>query len=224
MLILFRKLNEIKILIISFTIFLISCNGIDRNGYKRQVNDNESYLNTPPLKNLIIPKGMSLPLQNREFDILLANQNGVIGKALDIRPPIQILLLLGATHSDNSLTSSRLFLSKTDENSNLWSQINTILQQKMIKITEKNDSNYFLITDWITWSREDEDIHLQTMQKISLDSQNNQLVITVTNENIKRGNKNIIDPMEIQRYNTLMLNELIYSINKLRNMTRNSDA
>lgn len=215
-----HKSKTIKLAGLSLAIFLVACTSNQR--YKRQVSGDESYLNTPPLKNLIIPQGISLPLQNGEYDIPPANQNGAVGKALDIRPPIQTLSLLSDTHTQNSLTASRLFLTNTAENSALWSQINAILQQKMIKVRQKNDPDHSLITDWITWPRGDEDIAIQTRQKIQLNSQNNQIVITVTNEGIKQGEENITDQAEIQRYNILMLNQLIDSINKLRSTATSS--
>lgn len=217
-----HKSKAIKLAGLSLAIFLVACTSNQR--YKRQVSGDESYLNTPPLKNLTIPQGISLPLQNGEYDIPPANQNGAVGKALDIRPPIQALSLLSDTHTENSLTASRLFLTNTAENSALWSQINAILQQKMIQVRQKNDPDHSLITDWITWPRGDEDIAIQTRQKIQLNSQNNQIVITVTNEGIKQGEDSITDQAEIQRYNILMLNELIDSINKLRSTATSSGA
>ncbi len=81
-----------------------------------------------------------------------------------------------------------------------------------------------MITDWITWPRGDEDIAIQTRQKIQLNPQNNQIVITVTNEGIKQGEDSITDQAETQRYNILMLNELIDSINKLRSTATSSGA
>ncbi|MFS1563736.1 MAG: outer membrane protein assembly factor BamC [Candidatus Arsenophonus phytopathogenicus] len=217
-----HKSKAIKLAGLSLAIFLVACTS--NQHYKRQVSGDESYLNTPPLKNLTIPQGISLPLQNGEYDIPPANQNGAVGKALDIRPPIQTLSLLSDIHTENSLTASRLFLTNTAENSALWSQINAILQQKMIKVRQKNDPDHSLITDWITWPRGDEDIAIQTRQKIQLNPQNNQIVITVTNEGIKQGEENITDQAGLQRYNILMLNELIDSINKLRSTATSSGA
>ncbi|MFP3013963.1 MAG: outer membrane protein assembly factor BamC [Arsenophonus sp. NC-QC1-MAG3] len=218
---LLHKSKLIKLAVLSFSVLLVTCTSNQR--YKRQVNSDELYLNIPPLKNLTIPKGISLPLQNDEYHIPSVNKNGAVGKALDIRPPIQILSLLSDTNTENSLTASRLFLSNTAENSALWPKINAIFQQKMIKIRQKNDLDQSLITDWITWPRGDEDIPIQTRQKTQLDQKNNKIIITITNEGIRQGEENIIDPVEIQRYNVLMLNELIVSINKLRN-TRTSSG
>ncbi|MGP1925116.1 MAG: outer membrane protein assembly factor BamC [Arsenophonus sp. NEOnobi-MAG3] len=219
---LLHKSKVIKLAGLSLTVFLVACTTNQR--YKRQISGDESYLNTPPLKILTIPQGISLPLQNGEYDIPSANQNGAVGKSLDIRPPIQILSLLTDTHTENSLTVSRLFLSNTAENRAIWPQINAIFQQKMIKVRQKNDPDQSLITDWITWPQRDEDIPIQTRQKTQLDRQNNQIIITVTNEGIKQGEKNITDPVKIQRYNILMLNELIDSINKLRNNRSSSGS
>ncbi|CAA2931100.1 Outer membrane protein assembly factor BamC [Arsenophonus endosymbiont of Bemisia tabaci Q2] len=94
----------------------------------------------------------------------------------------------------------------------------------MIKVRQKNASDHSLITGWITWPRGDEYIAIQTRQKIQLNPENNQIVITVTNESIKQGEESITDQAEIQRYNILMLNELIDSINKLRSTATSSGA
>ncbi|MGP1932175.1 MAG: outer membrane protein assembly factor BamC, partial [Arsenophonus sp. ET-DL12-MAG3] len=195
---LLNKLKFSKFKKLLLVIFLTAC--IDNQHYKRQIISNESYLNTPSLKKLIIPKGILLPLRNIEYDILLVNQDGPIGKALDIRPPIQILSLFINSYLYNSLTESRLFLNKKVEKNTIWQIINIILQQKMIKIKYKNNFDYSLITDWITWPKRNKDIFLQTRQKIRLNSRNNQTIITVSNEGIKHGKKNIADPVEIQRY------------------------
>ncbi|MCE1736991.1 outer membrane protein assembly factor BamC, partial [Enterobacter hormaechei] len=43
-----------------------------------------------------------------------------------------------------------------------------------------------------------------------------QIELSVTNEGLRQGDHQITDPLEIQRYNTLMLNELIEGVNQQR--------
>ncbi|AMA65130.1 Outer membrane protein assembly factor BamC precursor [Candidatus Arsenophonus lipoptenae] len=209
---------KIKIIVLLFIILLMSCTSNQK--HKRQINGDDTYLKYTPLKRLIIPYGISLPLEEDEYYIPpQGNQNNAVGKDLDIRPPIQPILLLNNTYIKNTLTTCSLFLKQSTENKYIWEQIIKILKQKITKIIKKNDSHFFLITDWISWERKDEDIPVQTKQKIQFKLKNNQIIITISNEGIKQKSKNISSPTEIQRYNMLMLNKLIYSINKLHNNT-----
>ncbi|MFP3019252.1 MAG: outer membrane protein assembly factor BamC [Arsenophonus sp.] len=86
------RLNLVILVGLLLSTFLIACS--NNQYYDRQIIDDKSYLNTPPLKKLTVPKGMSLPRQNNEYDIFPDKKNGVTGKLLDIRPPIQVFSLL----------------------------------------------------------------------------------------------------------------------------------
>jgi outer membrane protein assembly factor BamC len=81
-----------KIINISLVILLEAC--ANDQHYKYQVNGNETYLKAPALHALNSPDGMILPLVNSNYDIPLAIHNGVVGKKLDIQPPVQPLTLL----------------------------------------------------------------------------------------------------------------------------------
>ena len=49
------------------SLFLVGC-GSDQN-YKREIDGNEDYLNSPALKPLIVPKGMTIPAETADFYI-----------------------------------------------------------------------------------------------------------------------------------------------------------
>lgn len=64
---LLHKSKIMKVAGLSLVVLLAACSSDQR--YKRQVSGDESYLETAGLKNLAIPAGMVLPLQNGEYDI-----------------------------------------------------------------------------------------------------------------------------------------------------------
>ncbi|NHB91352.1 outer membrane protein assembly factor BamC [Photorhabdus cinerea] len=214
MAILLQKSKVIKVAGMSLAMLLAACSS--DQSYKREVNGNEAYLDTPPLKALNIPAGMILPLQNGEYDIPPTISKGLVGKELDIRPPSQALTLLSGSRTENSAKSSKLLLENTPENSNLWSQINHFLLKKGYKVSQRDDANQTLTTDWIEWQRADENVPYQTRHRISIALQSYQIELSVVNEGLRQAGQQITDPIEIQRYNALMLNQLIEGVNQQR--------
>ncbi|MCE1781649.1 outer membrane protein assembly factor BamC, partial [Enterobacter hormaechei] len=198
----------------SLVMLLAACSS--DQSYKRQINDDETYLEAPPRKALKVPAGMVLPLQNGEYDIPAIASQGQVGKALDIRPPSQALALLSGSRTENSAKSSKLLLESTPENSHLWSQINNVLLKKGFQVSQRDDASQTLTTDWIDWLRADENVPYQARHRISVARQSYQIELSVTNEGLRQGDHQITDPLEIQRYNTLMLNELIEGVNQQR--------
>ncbi|MBD2791695.1 outer membrane protein assembly factor BamC [Xenorhabdus szentirmaii] len=209
---LLQKSKVMKVAGLSLVVFLAACSSDPR--YQRQVSGDESYLDTPPLKTLTIPAGMILPLQNGEYTIQQMDLAGAVGKELDIRPPLQVLALLAGSRVENSAQSSKLLLENTSEYSNLWSQINMLLEKKHHKISQKDDAAKTLTTDWISWLRADENVPYQGRFHISVIPQGYQTVLSVSNEGLKHDGKEIKNPSEIQRYNVLMLNELVNGLSQ----------
>ncbi|WP_340616968.1 outer membrane protein assembly factor BamC [Xenorhabdus entomophaga] len=203
---LLQKSKVMKVAGLSLVVFLAACSSDQR--YKRQVSGDESYLETPPLKALNIPAGMILPLQNSEYNVPAVVSTSAVGKNLDIRPPLQALALLTGSRIENSAKSSKLLLENSPEYSKLWSQVNNLLTKKGYQISQKDDAAQTLTTDWITWARADENIPYQGRYRISVTQQDYQTALSVSNEGLKLGEKEVTDPVEIQRYTVLMLNEL----------------
>ncbi|MDC9595554.1 outer membrane protein assembly factor BamC [Xenorhabdus anantnagensis] len=219
---LLQKSKVMKIAGLSLVVFLAACSSDQR--YKRQVSGDQSYLDMPPLKTLNIPAGMILPLQNGEYNIPATDSTGAVGKDLDIRPPLQVLPLLTGSRVENSANSSKLLLENTPEYSKLWSQINNLLAENGYKISHKDDSAQTVTTDWITWQRADENVPYQGRYRISVTQQSYQTVLSVSNEGLKHGEKEITAPAEIQRYNVIMLNKLVSGLSLQQEATSLSSA
>ncbi|MCE1750405.1 outer membrane protein assembly factor BamC, partial [Enterobacter hormaechei] len=95
-------------------------------------------------------------------------------------------------------------------------QINNVLLKKGFQVSPRDDASQTLTTDWIDWLRADENVPYQARHRISVARQSYQIELSVTNEGLRQGDHQITDPLEIQRYNTLMLNELIEGVNQQR--------
>ncbi|MDC9593236.1 outer membrane protein assembly factor BamC [Xenorhabdus sp. IM139775] len=203
---LLQKSKVMKIAGLSLVVLLAACSSDQR--YKRQVSGDQSYLDAPPLKVLNIPAGMILPLQNGEYNIPATASTGAVGKDLDIRPPVQALALLTGSRVENSANSSKLLLENTPEYSKLWSQVNNLLAEKGYKVSHKDDAAQTLTTDWIIWQRADENVPYQGRYRVSVTDQDYQIALSVSNEGLKHGEKVITNPVDIQRYNVIMLNKL----------------
>ncbi|PHM75236.1 outer membrane protein assembly factor BamC [Xenorhabdus kozodoii] len=209
---LLQKSKVMKVAGLSLVVFLAACSSDQR--YKRQVSGDQSYLDAPPLKLLNVPAGMILPLQNGEYNIPTLDAAGTVGKDLDIRPPLQALALLTGSRVENSANSSKLLLENTPEYNNLWSQVNKVLAEDGYKISHKDDAAQTLTTDWITWQRADENVPYQGRYRISVTKQDYQIALSVANEGLKQADKEITDPVQIRRYNIVMLNKLASDLSR----------
>ncbi|MCK9781590.1 MULTISPECIES: outer membrane protein assembly factor BamC [Enterobacterales] len=217
---LLHKSKIMKVAGLSLVVLLAACSSDQR--YKRQVSGDESYLETAGLKNLAIPAGMVLPLQNGEYDIPTPKKTEPVGLALDIRPPTQALNLLSGSRSENNADNSRLLLPNSPENTTLYEQINTILKEKGVAIAQSDAGQKEIHTDWITWLRADENVPFQTRQRLVIAQSGNVISLTVTNEGLRQGETEVTDPSEVKRYNILMLNELVDGLNRMRNLSENT--
>ncbi len=209
-----------KVAGLSLVVLLAACSSDQR--YKRQVSGDESYLETAGLKNLAIPAGMVLPLQNGEYDIPTPKKTEPVGLALDIRPPTQALNLLSGSRSENNADNSKLFLPSTPENTTLYEQVTAILKDKGVAIVKSDAGQKEIHTDWITWLRADENVPFQTRQRLVIAQAGNVISLTVTNEGLRQGETDVTDPAEVKRYNILMLNELVDGLNRMRNLSENT--
>ncbi|MCT8250601.1 outer membrane protein assembly factor BamC [Proteus faecis] len=217
---LLHKSKIMKVAGLSLVVLLAACSSDQR--YKRQVSGDESYLETAGLKNLVIPAGMVLPLQNGEYDIPTPKKTEPVGLALDIRPPTQALNLLTGSRSENNADNSRLLLPNSPENTTLYEQVSTILKEKGVAITKSDAGQKEIHTDWITWLRADENVPFQTRQRLAIAQSGNVISLTVTNEGLRQGETEMTDPAEMKRYNILMLNELVDGLNRMRNLSENT--
>lgn len=67
------------------SMFIVGCSN-DEN-YRREIEGNDEYLNSPALKPLVVPAGVTVPRESNDFYIYEVKSEGQLGKNLDIRPP-----------------------------------------------------------------------------------------------------------------------------------------
>lgn len=215
---LLQKSKVMKVAGLSVVFLLAACSGDQR--YKRQVSGDTSYLDAPQLQTLNVPQGMILPLQSGQYDIPQVKHEGATGLALDIRPPVQTVSLLAGSRTETAADSSRLLLENSAENKTLWAQINSVLADRSVPVSQRNEATGEIVTDWIVWQRADEDLPLQSRQRIKIEPAGSQLAVVVTSEGLKQGENAVTDTVEITRYNNLTLNEVVDGLDRLRNAAR----
>ncbi|MCL2893273.1 outer membrane protein assembly factor BamC [Brenneria tiliae] len=217
-----QKSMVAKVVGVSLVMLLAACSSDQR--YKRQVSGDESYLQTPTQKALNTPAGMILPLQNGEYDIPPVTQNGAVGKELDIRPPVQPLALLSGSRTQISGDTATLLLENSAQNSQLWSQVVRILQDKNFTIASRQDAQQTLTTDWITWTRQDEDVQYQGRYQITVQQQGYQIALVVKLLALQQNNNPVAEQAQIQRYAGLMLNTISESLDSQATARENALA
>ncbi|EFL91834.1 lipoprotein [Candidatus Regiella insecticola LSR1] len=215
-----QKSVMIKIISVLWLMLLAACSTEQR--YKRQVSGDEAYLNAPALKRLNASQGIILPLQHGTYDIAQVSQQGAVGKQLDIRPPIQPLVLLKGSRIESTADISKLLLDNNRQNDTLWSQITTVMQNESLPIADRQDANQTLTTDWIKWNRADEDVPFAGRYQISVQQQGNQLALVVKSLGLQQQEKMVTSNIEIQHYNRAMLNKLIEGLDKIRSNSNNA--
>ncbi|MGI8487821.1 outer membrane protein assembly factor BamC [Pectobacterium sp. S5] len=201
-----QKSMVAKVVGISLVMLLAACSSDQR--YKRQVSGDESYLKASALHALNTPAGMILPVQNGDYDIPPVTLNGAVGKELDIRPPVQPLALLNGSRTQISGDTATLLLENSAQNSQLWSQVIRVLQDKAFTIASRQDASQTLTTDWISWPREDEDVPYQGRYQISVQQQGYQVALVVKLLGLQLNGQPVTAGDQAQRYTGLMLNVL----------------
>ncbi|MDR0806520.1 MAG: outer membrane protein assembly factor BamC [Enterobacteriaceae bacterium] len=198
-----------KIVGVSLVVLLAACS--NDQSYKQQANGDDDYLKAPALKELHAPAGMILPAQNGQYAV--NNRpvaEGRTGMELDIRPPSQPLALVSGSRVQSSSDSATLSLENSADNKALWSQLIDALDQKGYKITDRQDANKTLTTDWVDWQRNDENAAYSARYQISVQSQGYQNQLSVKTLELKSGDKSVSDiaSSSLQRYSINMLNSI----------------
>ncbi|RAT17501.1 outer membrane assembly protein BamC [Lonsdalea populi] len=208
---------------LSLIALLTACTNDQR--YKRQVNGDESYLQTPEHRALNVPSGMILPLQNGDYDLPPINPNGQVGKNLDIRPPMQSLALLNGSRGQVSGNTATLLLENSAQNSQLWSQIVQVMQSKGYTIDNRQDASQTLTTGWISWNSEEEkESPYQARYEVSLKPQGYQLALGVKLLALQQNNASVDDAFLTQRYTSQMMNSLSDGLEKAVSARENAQS
>lgn len=191
------------------TLITVACSSDNR--YKREVNGNESYLDTPKLERIVAPEGMVLPVPSSEYSITPVNEKGKVGKQLDIRPPEQPFSALEGSTSEYRLGTA-ILLSKEDGYS--WQDVLNALNSKGFNY-QSTGSNAVL-TDLMTWNRVDENEQYQARYEIYLSKQHgrNNLVVKLVDLQLQSDPDTTVEPINVQRYTLMMFNEITLELAK----------
>ncbi|QCT22340.1 outer membrane protein assembly factor BamC [Jejubacter calystegiae] len=200
-----QKSTVAKVVGLSLVMMLAACSSDSR--YKRQVNGDESYLETPALAELHAPSGLMLPLQNGQYDVPSARTSGAIGKKLDIRPPAQPLALVSGARTQFTGDTATMLLESGNQGS-LWPQVVSVVQAQNYPIMKREDANQSLTTDWVNWNRADEDQQYRGRYQIGVQQQGYQQALTVKLLSLEQNGKPAADAASMQRYSTQMLNAI----------------
>jgi len=210
---LLQKSMVAKVVGASLFMLLAACSSDQR--YKRQVNGNEDYLKAPALSTLNSPSGMILPVQKGDYDVPVGTLKGEVGKSLDIRPPAQPLALLDGSRSQYTGDTAVIQLESSAQSSELWSKVVTVVQSKGYAIASRQDAERTLNTDWVQWSRADEDLQYRGRYQISLRTEGSQTSLLVKSLALEQQNNVIAAPALVQRYTVAMMNNVAQGVEQL---------
>ncbi|QIR14460.1 outer membrane protein assembly factor BamC [Shewanella aestuarii] len=123
---------------------------------RRQVNGSDEYIQAPVAPLLTIPEGLNQPKYSKEYDIPEVGSKAdktIIGKRLDIRPPLQVLAMAEGTHVEESADSIKVIVESIDANRDLKQEINDVLlgylNKNNVAVRSNDYENGVIETDWI---------------------------------------------------------------------------
>lgn len=123
---------------------------------RRLVNGSDEYTQAPVAPLLTIPEGLNEPVYSREYDIPQVGSKTdktIVGKRLDIRPPLQVLAMAEGTHVEEGSDSIKIVIESIDPNRDLKQEINDVLlgylNKNNINVLTNDYENGVIETDWI---------------------------------------------------------------------------
>ncbi|MCG2836783.1 outer membrane protein assembly factor BamC [Photobacterium sp. WH77] len=182
---------------------LAGCSGSAER--RRQANQDFNYLETAPLSSWNSPSGSAATLSN-EYAIPSKEYPGAIGRAVDIRPPQQVLALIpGARTVHNSDGTVSLQLVNSAELDELWTLTKRMATERNIALDVNTART--LETGWVNWNNEDEDTEISSRYRISRASANDQNLYTIKLLDWREaGVEKPVSMVNQERYSILMTN------------------
>jgi outer membrane protein assembly factor BamC len=198
--------------VVSLSVLLSACSTSHES--KRQITGNEDYLKASDVKPLAAPAGMVLPLQYGDYTIPDVQTNGVVGKALDIRPPQQPLSLLPGSRAQAQNNQAEIRFENPGLNLNGLMQ--AVISAKKYPISnsgvDQATDRLYWTTDWISWHPQDEKYAYEARYEISAVGNGYSNIIHVKLNELRSQGQAVATPAEISRYTVMMLNSLTESI------------
>ncbi|MWN05857.1 outer membrane protein assembly factor BamC [Gilliamella sp. Pas-s95] len=196
-------LKKTAILSVVASLFLAGC-GSDQN-FKREVEGNEDYLQSPSLKSLIIPEGVSVPTETSDFYVDKTEIKGNLGKQLDIRPPslpIPTVPDAFAVYNSGSVTFNAPLSNQ------VWERIPNSLTKRNISIASQDSSA--IQTNKAFIIRADEEQAVEASYSIKRQLLGDTETITILITSLTRGTDDLTSqPIEVQRYVVGLFNDIM---------------
>ncbi len=187
----------------SLAVFVLTaCSG--GANQRRQAKDDFEYLNTESLSEWNMPADAQ-PQFYPNYDIPQGNFEGGIGKAVDIRPPQEVLELIPGARLERSNGEVTLWLLRKDELDLVWQTVQNMISTNQIPV-EKQSAN-LIETGWVTWNSADEDMEIGSRYDISRFEANNRFGFKVNLVDWREGEQvKEVSRTNRERYNVLMTN------------------
>ncbi|MFB2681977.1 outer membrane protein assembly factor BamC [Shewanella mangrovisoli] len=123
---------------------------------RRQANGGEDYVQAEQAPMLKIPEGLTAPPYNKEFEVPTLGpkaNSALVGKNLDIRPPLQVLPMAEGTHVEEGSDNIKIVVESIDNSVDLKQEIFTNLDgffaKQGISIRNRDFDKGTIETDWI---------------------------------------------------------------------------
>ena len=123
---------------------------------RRQANGGEDYVQAEQAPMLKIPEGLKAPPYNKEFEVPNLGpkaNSALVGKNLDIRPPLQVLPMAEGTHVEEGSDNIKIVVESIDNSVDLKQEIFTNLDgffaKQGISIRNRDFDKGSIETDWI---------------------------------------------------------------------------
>ncbi|MDO6708451.1 outer membrane protein assembly factor BamC [Photobacterium sp. 1_MG-2023] len=172
---------------------------------RRQANQDFNYLETAALGSWNSPSESVATVSN-EYAIPPKEYPGSIGKAVDIRPPQQVLALIpGARTVNNTDGTVSLQLVNAAELDELWTLTKRLGQERQVAFDVNTPQ--MLETSWVNWNNEDEDTEISSRYRISRSAENGQYLYTIKLLDWREGGaEKPVSLVNQERYSILMTN------------------
>ncbi|OTQ72866.1 outer membrane protein assembly factor BamC [Gilliamella apis] len=195
--------KKIAILSAFASIFLVGCSS--DQSYKREVEGNDDYLNSPLLKALVIPEGVSVPVEAGDFYVDNNDIEGALGKQLDIRPPTVPIPTIDdafVIYNNGTVTFNAPI------SYGIWNNIpNSLAKQNISIITSDNNT---IKTGNSIIARGDEQQPVDASYIFKRQILGETETITMVLDTLTRGNENLMSqPIEVQRYVVGLFNQIM---------------
>ncbi|VFP86609.1 Outer membrane protein assembly factor BamC [Candidatus Erwinia haradaeae] len=200
--------------LLSLLLLLSACSS--KTCDKNQEISNLSTLEIDHSRELKAPPGMILPTRNPYFCIpYMPITVGQHYKQVDLKPPVQTSIK--GQHYDAQISGNVGTLIIKDSSGATWSQVVHILQKAKFTTLYRQDARKILFTDWVQWAPlHDYKEHIYSGRyQVSIKNHGIDQQIKVTLINLRRKNKVVNSPVQIQYYTAKMCNYIAQKLNTM---------